>query len=55
MMSSNISKSEKRKRVNLSVVKKLELIKDIEKGATAKSVCEKNGVKRQTVSDITNN
>ena len=43
-MSSNINKSVKRKRVNLSVVKKLELIKDIEKGATVKSVCEKYGV-----------
>ena len=54
-MSSNISKSVKRKRVNLSVVKKLELIKDIEKGATVKSVCEKYRVKRQTVSDIRKN
>ena len=55
MMSSNISQLVKRKRVNLSVVKKLELIKDIEKGAIVKSVCEKYGVKRQTVSNITNN
>ena len=54
-MSSNINKSVKRKRVNLSVVKKLELIKDIEKGATVKSVCEKYGVKKQTVSDIRKN
>ena len=34
------------------MVKKLELVKEIEKGATVKSVCEKYGVKRQTVSDI---
>ena len=54
-MSSNVSKSVKRKRVNLSMVKKLELIKDIEEGATVKSVCEKYGVKRQTVSDIRKN
>ena len=51
-MSSNISKSVSRKRVNSSVVKKLELIKDIENGATAKKVCEKYEVKRQMVSDI---
>ena len=44
-MSSNISKSVKRKRVNLSVVKKLQVIKDIEKGATVKSVYEKYGEK----------
>ena len=54
-MSSNISKSIKRKGVNLPVVKKLELIKDIENGATVKSVCEKYGVKRQMVSDIRKN
>ena len=54
-MSSNISKSVKCKHVNLSVVKKLELIKDIKKGATVKSVLEKYGVKRQTVLDIRKN
>ena len=54
-MSSNISKSVKRKCVNLSEVKKLELINDIEKGSTVKSVCEKYGVKRHTVSDIRKN
>ena len=54
-MSRNISKSVKRKRVNLSVVKKLELIKDIEQGATVESVCEKQRLKRQTVSDIRKN
>ena len=40
-MSSNISKLVKLERVNLSVVKKLELIRNIEKGATVKNVCEK--------------
>ena len=54
-MSSNINKSVKCKRVNLSVVKKLELIQDIEKEAIVKSVCEKYGVKRQTVSNIRKN
>ena len=54
-MSSNISKSVKPKRLNLSVVKKLELIKDIEKGATVISAGEKYGVKRQTVLDIRKN
>ena len=54
-MGSNISKSLKYMRVNLSVVKKLELVKNIEKEATVKSVCEKCGVKRQTVSDIRKN
>ena len=49
-MSGNNSKSVKR--VKSSVVKKLELIKDIDKGATVENVCEKYGVKRQTVSDI---
>ena len=47
-MSRNISKSQKRKRVNLSVVKKLKLIQDIEKGVAVKIVCEKYKQKRQT-------
>ena len=54
-MSSIISKPVKHKRVNLSMVKKLELNKDIEKGTTVKSVFEKYGVKRHTVSDIRKN
>ena len=54
-MCSNINKSVKRKHINLSVVKKLELIKCIEKGATVKSVYEKYRVKRQMVLDIRKN
>ena len=44
--------TEKRKRVNLSVVQKLELIKNIENGASIVGVCEQYGVKKQMVSDI---
>ena len=44
--------TEKRKRVNLSVVQKLELIENIENGASVGGVCEQYGVKKQTVSDI---
>ena len=44
--------TEKRKRVNLSVVQKLELIKNIENGASVAGVCEQYGIKKQTVSDI---
>ena len=44
--------AEKRKRVNLSVTQKLELIEKIEKGASVAIVCEQYGVKKQTVSDI---
>ena len=46
--------AEKRKRVNLSVTQKLELIEKIEKGASVAIVCEQYGVKKQTVSDIRN-
>ena len=45
--------TEKCNRVNLSVVQKLELIKNIENGASVAGVCEQYGVKKQTVSDIT--
>ena len=38
--------------VTLSVNKKLELIYKLEAGASVKSVCEKYGVKKQTVPDI---
>ncbi|CAK8691374.1 unnamed protein product [Clavelina lepadiformis] len=44
--------NETRKRVNLSVMQKLELIKKLEKGASVASVCDQYGVEKQTVSDI---
>ena len=44
--------TKKRKRVNLSVVQKLELIKNIENGASVAGVCKQYGVKKQTVSNI---
>ena len=44
--------TEKRERVNLSVVQLLELIKNIENRASVAGVCEQYGVKKQTVSDI---
>lgn len=43
---------EKRKRVNLSVKQKLELIEKLESGWSVARVCEEYGVKKQTVSDI---
>ncbi|KAM3845460.1 uncharacterized protein M6D78_003151 [Vipera latastei] len=42
----------KRKRVNLSVKQKLELIEKLESGWSVARVCEEYGVKKQTVSDI---
>lgn len=42
----------KRKRVNLSVAQKLELIKKLESGVSVTRVCDEYGVKKQTVSDI---
>ena len=44
--------TEKRKRVNLSVVQKLKLIKNIENGASVAGVCKQYGVKKQLVCDI---
>ncbi|KAG8127511.1 hypothetical protein E2320_014472 [Naja naja] len=43
---------EKRKRVNLSVKQKLELIEKLESGWSVARACEEYGVKKQTVSDI---
>uniref|UniRef100_A0A8C6X7W9 HTH psq-type domain-containing protein n=1 Tax=Naja naja TaxID=35670 RepID=A0A8C6X7W9_NAJNA len=42
----------KRKRVNLSVKQKLELIEKLESGWSVARACEEYGVKKQTVSDI---
>ena len=38
----------KRKRVSITVAKKLELIRKLEKGATVASVCDAYGVTKQT-------
>ena len=43
--------SKKCKRLNLSVMQKLEVIKKLEMGASVASVCKQYGVKKQTVSD----
>ena len=43
---------EKRKRTNLSIGAKLELIKKLESGVSVARVCDEYGIKKQTVSDI---
>ena len=45
----------KKKRVNLSIKQKLELISKLEGGASVEHVCEVYGIKKQTVSDIRKN
>ena len=47
-MASKEKESEKRKRVNLRIEKKLELIKKLV-GSFGRPVCDENGVKKQTV------
>lgn len=47
-----IMEKQKRKRTNLSVKQKLDLIKKIETGISVSRVCKEYGVKKQTVSDI---
>ena len=42
----------KRKRVNLSIGKKLELSKKLESEVSVVRVCDEYGVKKQTVSDL---
>ena len=44
--------SGKRKRVNLGIGEKLELIKKLESGVSVVRICDEHGVKKQTVSDI---
>ena len=51
-MSSQRKGSAKRKRINLSIGAKLELIKKLESGVSVARVCDEYGVKKQTVSDI---
>ncbi|XP_061608174.1 uncharacterized protein LOC133467379 [Phyllopteryx taeniolatus] len=51
-MASNCNGCEKRKRNNISISDKLELIKKLESGVSVASVCQQYGVKKQTVSDI---
>ena len=43
------SKSTMRKRMALTVTQKLELIRELEKGASVTSVCEEYGAAKQTV------
>ena len=43
---------EKRKRVNLSLAQKLELLKKLDSGHTVAQVCNIYGAKEQTVNDI---
>ena len=51
-MTSKRKESEKRKRTNLSIAAKLELIEKLESGVSVARVCDEYGVKKQTVSDI---
>ena len=43
---------EKRKRINLTISAKLELLKKLDSGCSVAKECEEYGVKKQTVSDI---
>ena len=45
---------EKRKRTNLTISAKLELLRKLDSGYSVAKVCEKHGVKKQTVTDIRN-
>ena len=49
------NQSEQSKRVNLSVMQKLEVIKKLEKSVSVASVCKQHSVKKQTISDIRKN
>ena len=50
-MTSKHKKSEKRKRTNLSIGAKLELLKKLELGVSVARVCDEYRVKKQTVSN----
>ena len=43
---------EKHKRTNLTISAKLELLRKLDSGYSVAKVCEKYGVKKQTVTDI---
>ena len=51
-MASKQKKSGKRKRVNLVIGQKLEFIEKIESGVRVIRVCDEDGVKKQTVTEI---
>ena len=51
-MADKEKRTEKRKRTNLTISAKLELLKKLHSGYSVAKVCDKYGVKKQTVSDI---
>ena len=51
-MSDKGNHGEKRKRTNLTISAKLDLLKKLDSGCSVAKVCEGYGVKKQTVSDI---
>ena len=46
------NRREKRKRTNLTISAKLELLKKLDSGCSVAKVCEEYGIKKQTVRDI---
>ena len=52
IMTDKEKRGEKRKRTNLTISAKLELLKKLDSGYSVAKVCEEYGVKKQTVSDI---
>lgn len=46
---------DKRKRINLTINQKLEIIQKLESGMSVAHICEQYGIKKQTVSDIKKN
>ena len=51
-MASKQKESGRRKHVDLSIGKKLQLIKKLDSGVSVVRVCDEYGLKKQTVSDI---
>ena len=51
-MADQAKRGEKRKRTNLTISAKLELLKKFDSGYSVAKVCEEYSVKKQTVSDI---
>ena len=51
-MADHGKRGEKRKRTNLTISAKLELLKKLKSGYSVAKACEEYGVKKQTVSDI---
>ena len=52
IMADKKNHGEKRKRTNLTISAKLELLKKLDSGCSVAKVCEEYGVKKQAVSDI---